>query len=137
MIVVDTTVWADWFNGARTPEVDRLEQALATEEAGLTPLILAEVLQGFRADADFERARALLVLLPVLELDRDGQVAAAGLFRRLRRAGVTIRGAIDCLIAQTCMLAEAELLTNDRDFIAVARHAPLQLCAVPRQSRRR
>ena len=60
MIVVDTTVWADWFNGTRTSEVDRLDQALTDQEAGLTPVILTEVLQGFRVDADFERARALL-----------------------------------------------------------------------------
>ena len=52
MIVVDTTVWADWFNGAQTPEVDRLDGALTAQDAGLTPLILTEVLQGFRADLD-------------------------------------------------------------------------------------
>ena len=55
MIVVDTTVWADWFNGAPSAEVDRLDQALADEEAGLTPLILTEVLQGFRAIAKGDR----------------------------------------------------------------------------------
>jgi predicted nucleic acid-binding protein len=85
MIVVDTTVWADWFNGARTPEGDRLDRALTAQEAGLTPVILTEVLQGFRADAHFDRARALLVRLPVLELDTSGHVAAAALFRLLRR----------------------------------------------------
>src|SRR6266567_4418306 len=87
MIVVDTGVWADWFNGAQSVEVDRLDQALADEEVGLTPLILTEVLQGFRADADFERARTVLARLPVLELDVDGHVAAARLFRLLRRKG--------------------------------------------------
>jgi hypothetical protein len=132
MIVVDTTVWADWFNGAQTPEVDRLDQALSAHEAGLTRLILTEVLQGFRADADFERARAWLVRLPVLELDIDGHVAAALLFRRLRRKGITVRGAVDCIVAQTCIVADAELLTGDRDFEAIAHHAPLRLCAVDR-----
>ena len=132
MIVVDTTVWADWFNGAQTPEVDRLDQALAAHEAGLTPLILTEILQGFRADADFERARALLARLPVLELDVDGHVAAARLFRLMRRRGITVRGAVDCVVAQTCIVANAELLTSDRDFTAVARHAPLRLCAITR-----
>jgi predicted nucleic acid-binding protein len=130
MIVVDTTVWADWFNGARTAEVDRLDRALAAQEAGLTPVILTEVLQGFRADADFDRARTLLARLPVLELDVGGHVAAATLFRLLRRKGVTVRGTIDCIVAQTCILADAELLTGDRDFVTIARHAPLRLCAV-------
>jgi predicted nucleic acid-binding protein len=132
MIVVDTTVWADWFNGARTPEVDRLDRALAAQEAGLTPVILTEVLQGFRADVDFDRARTLLARLPVLELDVSGHVAAAALFRLLRRKGVTVRGTIDCIVAQTCILADAELLTGDRDFVTIARHAPLRLCAVGR-----
>ena len=132
MIVVDTTVWADWFNGADTLEVDRLDRALGAEEAGVSPLILTEVLQGFRSDADFDRARGLLSRLPVLALDVDGHVAAARLFRLLRRRGVTIRGAVDCLVAQTCIAASAELLTRDRDFIAIARHTPLRLCAVGR-----
>jgi predicted nucleic acid-binding protein len=132
VIVVDTTVWADWFNGAQTPEVDRLDQALAAQEAGLTPLILTEVLQGFRADADFDRARALLARLPVLELDVDGHVAAARLLRLMRRRGITVRGAVDCVVAQTCIVADAELLTSDRDFIGIARHAPLRLCAIKR-----
>ncbi len=129
MIVVDTTVWADWFNGVRTREADRLDQALAAQTAGVTPLILTEVLQGFRADADFERARALLSSLPVLELGVGGHVAAARLSRRLRARGVTVRGTVDCVIAQTCIAAGAELLAKDRDFSAIARHAPLRLCA--------
>ncbi len=130
MIVVDTTVWADWFNGTTSPEVDRLDHALGGQDAGLVPVVLTEVLQGFRSDRDFERARGLLVRLPVLTLDIEGHVAAARLFRRLRRHGVTVRGAIDCIIAQTCIAAGAELLSTDQDFAAIARHTPLRLCAV-------
>ncbi len=130
MIVVDTTVWADWFNGTETPEVGHLARALDRQDAGLAPVILTEVLQGFRADRDFERARVLLVQLPVLTLDVEGHVAAARLFRRLRRKGVTVRGTIDCLIAQTCIAAGVELLSTDQDFAAIARHTPLRLCAV-------
>ena len=130
MIVVDTTVWADWFNGTASPEANRLDHALEGQDAGLAPVIFTEVLQGFRADRDFEWARALLVQLPVLTLDVDGHVAAARLFRRLRRRGVTVRGTIDCIIAQTCITAGVELLSTDQDFTAIARHTPLRLCAV-------
>ena len=130
MIVVDTTVWADWFNGTETLEVDHLARALDRRDAGLAPVILTEVLQGFRADRDFERARVLLVQLPVLTLDVEGHVAAARLFRRLRGKGVTVRGTIDCLIAQTCIAAGVELLSTDQDFAAIARHTPLRLCSV-------
>jgi predicted nucleic acid-binding protein len=94
------------------------------------PVILTEVLQGFRADRDFERARVLLVRLPMLVLDVAGHAAAARLSRQLRRKGVTVRGTIDCLIAQTCIVAGVELLSTDHDFTAIARHTPLRLCAV-------
>jgi predicted nucleic acid-binding protein len=130
VIVVDTAVWADWFNGSDSPEVDRLDYALERQDAGLVPVILTEVLQGFRADRDFERARILLVRLPVLTLDSDGHVAAARLFRRLRSKGITVRGTIDCIIAQTCITAGVELLSTDQDFAAIARHTPLRLCAM-------
>jgi predicted nucleic acid-binding protein len=129
VIVVDTAVWADWFNGADSPEVDRLMQALDRQDAGLVPVILTEVLQGFRADRDFQRGRDLLIGLPLLTLDGEGHVAAARLYRRLRRRGVTVRGTIDCIIAQTCIATSAELLSTDRDFAAIARHTPLRLCA--------
>ena len=130
MIVVDTTVWADWFNGTDSPQVDRLDQALDRQDAGLVPVILTEVLQGFRSEPDFERARALLVQLPALTLDIEGHASAARLFRRLRSKGVTVRGALDCIIAQTCIAAGVELLSTDQDFIGIARHTSLRLCAV-------
>ena len=130
MIVVDTTVWADWFNGRDSREVHRLDQALGRQDAGLVPVILTEVLQGFRSDRDFERARVLLVRLPVLSLDLEGHAAAARLFRRLRSKGITVRGAIDCIIAQTCIAAGVELLSADLDFAAIARHTTLRLCAI-------
>ena len=130
MIVVDTTVWADWFNDADSPAVRRLSGALERQDVGLVPAVLTEVLQGFRADGDFDRARGLLVQLPVLALDIEGHVAAARLFRRLRSRGVTVRGTIDCIIAKTCITAGVELLSSDQDFAAIARHTPLRLCAV-------
>lgn len=130
MIIVDTTIWADWFKGVDSPTADRLTLAMERHDVGLVPPVLTEVLQGFRADGDFERARSLLVQLPVLALDVEGHVAAARLFRRLRRRGVTVRGTIDCIIAQTCIAAGVELLSTDQDFAAIARHTPLRLCAV-------
>ena len=131
MIVVDTAVWAAFFNGRRTAQVARLEQALSVEDdLGVVPVILTEVLQGFRTDHGFSRARVLLTALPLLTLSADGHVAAARLFRFLRAKGVTVRGAVDCIIAQTCIASGAELLSPDRDFAGIARHSPLRLCAV-------
>lgn len=131
MMIVDTTVWADWFNGERGAAAGWLDRALdAQVDLGVTPMILTEVLQGLRSDRSFERARELLVALPLLALDASGHVEAASLFRRLRRRGVTVRGAVDCVIAQTCIATDSELLTNDRDFVAIARHSSLRLVAV-------
>ena len=130
VIVVDTTVWADWFNGRASLAVNRLDHSLDRQEVGLAPVILTEVLQGFKAERDFEQARILLVALPILALDADGHVDAARLYRRLRAKGFTVRGAVDCIIAQTCIAAGAELLSTDQDFAAIARHTPLRLCAV-------
>ena len=129
MIVIDSTVWIDFFAGRESPQLSRLRAALTDEdEVAVAPVILTEVLQGFRSDRAFERARALLVELPRIGLDTEGHVAAAQLYRSLRRKGVTVRGAIDCMIAQTCIRAGAELLTSDGDFLAIARHSELRLC---------
>jgi predicted nucleic acid-binding protein len=130
VIVVDTAVWADWFNGTASPQVDRLGRALDRQDAGLVPVVLTEVLRGFRADRDFMQARDLLLRLPLLTLDVDGHVAAARLYRRLRSRGITVRGTIDCIIAQTCITAGLELLSTDQDFAGIARHTPLRLCAL-------
>src|SRR5262245_50916423 len=130
MIVVDTAVWADWFNGTDSRPVDRLARALEHEDVGLVPVVLTELLHGFRTDRDFARARDLLVALPLLTLDVSGHVAAARLYRRLRGRGITVRGTIDCIIAQTCITAGIELLSTDQDFTAIARHTPLRLCAL-------
>jgi predicted nucleic acid-binding protein len=127
-MLVDTSVWADFFNGTRNPHVDRLDSALAEEEdLAVIPMIVTEVLQGFRTEGGFRRARRLLVSLPVIHPTLGCHVRAARLFRSLRRRGVTPRGAVDCVIAQTCLDSGAELLSPDADFHRIARHAPLRL----------
>jgi hypothetical protein len=128
MIVVDSNTWADFFNGARNPHADRLERALEEEtEMAVIPVIITEVLQGFRSDAGFRRAERVLVSLPVLHPTIECHVRAARLFRTLRAKGVTVRGAVDCIIAQLCMDVDAELLSPDVDFSHIARHMPLRL----------
>ena len=128
MTIVDSNTWADFFNGSETPYVQRLETALGEEaDIGVLPIIVTEVLQGFRTDSGFRRARRVLVALPVIQPTLACHVRAAGLSRLLRRKGVTVRGAVDCLIAQVCLDADAELLSPDADFSGIARHTPLRL----------
>lgn len=128
MIVVDSGTWADFFNGDATPHVHRLEEALRDEEdLVVLPIIVTEVLQGFRSEQSFGKARRILTSLPIVQPTVDGHVRAARLFRTLRKAGVTVRGAVDCIIAQTCLDLDAELLSPDVDFERMARHTDLRL----------
>ena len=128
MIVVDSNTWADFFNGVSSPHVRRLDAALrAEDDLAILPIILTEVLQGFRTEKGFQRARRILTALPTIQPGVDCHVRAARLFRSLRKKGVTVRGAVDCVIAQACLDLEAELLSPDVDFQRIAHHTPLRL----------
>jgi predicted nucleic acid-binding protein len=128
MIVVDSNTWADFFNGASSPHVRRLDAALRDEDdLAILPIIITEVLQGFRTEKGFQRARRVLTALPTIQPSVDCHVRAARLFRSLRQKGVTVRGAVDCVIAQACLDLDAELLSPDADFQHIARHMPLRL----------
>ena len=128
MILVDSNTWADYFNDAGTSHAARLDAALRDEEdLAVIPIIVTEVLQGFRSEAGFHRARRLLVPLSLSHPDVECHVRAARMFRTLRREGVTVRGAVDCVIAQTCLDLGAELLSPDADFAHIARHTGLRL----------
>jgi hypothetical protein len=128
MIIVDSKAWVDFFNGVRAPHAERLDAALRDEEdLSVIPIILTEVLQGFRTDTGVQRARRVLVSMPMIHPSVDCHVRAARLFRTLRRRGVTVRGAVDCVIAQTCLDTGAELLSPDADFAHIARHTTLRL----------
>ena len=133
MIVVDTTVWIDFFNGAGTPEDCHLQQLItAGRSLALTDLIFCEILQGIREDAAFERTRGLLLLYPILRLERLATFEhAARIYRTCRKQGLTVRKTIDCLIAALCIEEDAELFHRDADFDAIARVAPLRVYRRP------
>ena len=121
MIVVDSSVWIDWFNGADTRETALLDGILGTEPVIAGDLILAEVLQGFGDDRDVRRARAAfdtLIFAPMV--GRDIALASARNYRTLRARGVTVRKTIDMLIATFCIENGHALLHADRDFEAMA-----------------
>ena len=128
MIVVDSNTWADFFNDTQSPHVERLASALVErEDVAVLPILVTEVLQGFRTDAGFESARRVLVALPIIQPTTESHIRAARLFRSLRRKGVAFRGAADCIIAQVCLDTGALLLSPDADFEHIARHSSLKL----------
>jgi len=128
VVVVDTSVWIDYFNGVVSQQTDRLDELLGEQLVVVGDLILAELLQGFETEADAMRALALLEPLEFVEMvGRDVAVESAANYRRLRRRGVTVRKSIDMLIGTYCLIHNHELLHNDRDFEVLARHFGLRI----------
>lgn len=118
MVLADTSVWIDYFNGVVNWQTDRLDWLLDSQPVALGDLTLTEVLQGFDQEAEFQRARAVLTLLPFYELGGyDLCLQAANNYRILRRQGITVRKTIDVMIATGCIVWSLELLHNDRDFV--------------------
>jgi predicted nucleic acid-binding protein len=117
VVIVDTTVWVDYFRGEQNPETVWLERELNQQRLGLTDLILCEVLQGIRDDATFSRVQRHLRTFEVFETGTaDLAVSAAQNFRKLRQRGRTVRKTIDCLIATFCLQEGHSLLHRDRDY---------------------
>jgi hypothetical protein len=117
MLLIDSTIWIDYFNGAETPQTGFLNCAVDQVPILIGDLILAEVLQGFRQDTDFEMARrALAKFTQIPMVNPVLAVQSARNYRFLRQKGVTVRKTIDSLIATYCIENDHELLHNDADF---------------------
>jgi predicted nucleic acid-binding protein len=117
MVIVDTTVWVDYFNGTPTRQVEWLDHELDRQRLGLIDLILSEVLQGVRNKREATATQRELLRLEVFPSGGvELAVAAARNYRRLRAKGRTVRRTIDCWIATFCLLNGHALLHNDSDF---------------------
>lgn len=126
MILVDSSVWIDYFRGTATPQADRLDSLLGAELIAIGDLILTEVLQGFDSERDFSLAARLLTSLFIVDLaGRDIALQAAKNFRALRARGVTVRKTIDAIIATRCIESRLPLLYSDRDFDPFVEHLGL------------
>ena len=128
MLIVDSTVWIDYFNGVENPHTDYLHTIVDQQPIIVGDLILAEVLQGFRNDSDFEQARR--VLGKYLQADMVNPALAlqsARNYRLLRRKGITVRKTIDSLIATYCIENEHELLHTGSDYDRYEAHLELKV----------
>jgi predicted nucleic acid-binding protein len=127
VIVVDTTVWVDFFRGADTRVNRALRRLIADEEdLGLTSFNLTEILQGIKHDAFYQETKRHLLEFPLFEPQGPATyLHAADIYRTCRRRGKTIRSTIDCLIAAIAIEHDLVLLHNDRDFAHIAACAPL------------
>jgi predicted nucleic acid-binding protein len=130
LILVDTSVWIDYFRGTFTPQTNKLDELLGSEPLAVGDLILTEVLQGFAKQPDFNLARNLLTSLTVVELGgEDIAIQTAKNLRALCRRGVTVSKTIDIVIATRCIESGFNLLHNDRDFEPFVKYLGLQVVA--------
>jgi predicted nucleic acid-binding protein len=130
LILVDSSVWIDYFRGTVTAQTEILDSLLESELLAIGDLILTEVLQGLAEERDFNAARKMLTSLTVVDLGgQEIAIQAAKNFRALRSLGVTVRKTIDTVIATRCIESGYDLLHSDKDFDPFARHLGLRVVA--------
>ena len=128
MILVDSSVWIDFFRGRSTPQVECLDALLGTTRLAVGDLIKTEVLQGVRDEREFDLVRkALDAFIQVDLVGQDIAVQAARNFRTLRELGITVRKTVDTIIATRCIVSGYSLLHSERDFDGFAAHLGLQV----------
>lgn len=132
MILVDSSAWIEFLRATGSGAHLRLRSALQEGEAlACTDPVLMEILAGARDGADRDRLRRLLFGLEFLAVEGPADhESAAALYRLCRSRGEAPRKLTDCLIAAVAMRNDAVVLCDDADFLAIARHAPLQIAAV-------
>lgn len=130
-ILVDSTIWIDYFNGVVSKKTDYLDELVGKAPIVVGDLILSEVLQGFRKESEFKAAQSVLSAFPLAQIGgREVAIQSARNYRTLRKQGITVRKTIDCLIATFCILNSVSLLHSDRDFDPFEKHLNLK-CIVP------
>jgi predicted nucleic acid-binding protein len=127
MILVDSSVWIDFFNGHDKPHVEKLYQLLGRELIATGDLIMVEVLQGFSSDKDFRKAQELFEILPCFSLcSQELAFKAARNYRFLGKNGVTVRKTIDMVIGTFCIENNLDLLHADQDFKSIEKYLGLR-----------
>lgn len=133
MVLIDTTVWIDFFANRSVPQVAALERLIEEgEDLCICGVILTEVLQGIRSDASYTKTKGYLQELLYVPMDRQIFVRSAELYRRLRAKGVTIRKPVDCMIAAVAMENDLVLLHHDHDFDRIAASSRLTVLLPPK-----
>ena len=130
MILVDTGVWIDYFNGVENKQTESLDRILSEQTVLVGDIILTEILQGFDSDKEYRLAKQALEPLDCVHLGgKSLAIKAASNFRFLRSKGVTVRKTVDMLIGSWCIEHEVNLLHNDKDFDQIATQLPLKIYA--------
>lgn len=125
MILLDTSVWSELFRAQRPLD---LEAVVDFDQIVTCLPVIQEVLQGFRDESAYRRAREAMLALPIVEspLAQGVFAEAIDLYRGARRGGISVRSSVDCLIAACALRHDLEVVHRDRDYAALARIAPLR-----------
>ena len=128
MVLIDTTVWIDFFAARQLPHVAALERLIKSrEDICICGIILAEVLQGIRENSEFRKTKKLFSAMIFLPMPYSVFLGAAEIYRTLRRKGITIRNSVDCMIASVAIENDIMLLHNDRDFTPIEKYLSLKV----------
>ncbi len=131
MILVDTSVWIDYFRGVDSPEARRLASDIAgDEDVCICGMILTEILQGIKSESQYGTVKRSLEALLYLPISRDAYHLAADIYRAARKRGKTIRNTVDCIIAACAITNNVRLLQKDRDYLTIASVSKLKLVSV-------
>ena len=137
MVLIDTTVWVDFFGDRPLPHVTALQEMIEDDQdLCVCGVILTEVLQGIRSDVDYRKTKDYFESLILMPMRKATFERSASLYRSLRKKGVTIRKPIDCMIASVAIEHDLPLLHNDRDFDQIAKHSKLKLMKVKKPTNR-
>ena len=128
-MIINTSVWIDYFNGYDSWQANRLTTAIEDNEQIIIPgIVTTEILLGFKTNAQANKVAELLSAFGnTQDLTQDDYQQAAQIYRTCRTHGITIRSTIDCLIATLCLRDNKEILSKDRDFSMIAQHFPLTI----------
>ena len=128
MVIVDTSVWIDFFAGKHTKNTDYLFKIIEdSDDICICGLIMTEVLQGFKSEKEYEKVKNILSGLIYLPITKNMFVSAAIIYRTIRKKGKTLRSPIDCIIAAMCVEHEVHILHNDKDYSVIAEYTSLKI----------
>ncbi len=127
-IIVDTSVWIDFYNGISNKQVEVLKSIMLTDIIVIPPIIVQEILQGIKEIKLLHIVEDSILGFQFLKYDAyEAALEAAALYRLLRSKGVTVRSSNDCLIAWFCITNSFSILHNDKDFNNIAKHTSLKI----------
>ncbi len=129
MILIDTSAFVEFLNrtGSRADTI--IEDLMVNDEdIALPDIAITEILQGIKDEHEHSDVKQTVLTFTILSMKgTESYVAAAELYRKCRKKGLTVRNTIDLLVAQIAIENKAYLLHQDRDFDTIARICPLKI----------